>query len=201
VTAAFVERALSRFPAEPRFVLSRAITAALHHTTVLPARADAPEKRPDPPNRETVGRYFEAAIAVPEVSDEATIRYAHFLHASGDHEAALARLAKVPASTIRDPWLRYWHALFRGHALVALDRTAEALDAYRAAAAAAPLAQSPRVAMMNALVMSGDRPGAEALAGEIQGQPREELDPWWMYWQGHYRFHGAAMTRLREWDR
>ena len=201
VTAAFVDRALTRFPTEPRFVLSRAITAALHHTTVLPARADDPKKAPDPPDRQTAGRYFEAAVAVPEVSDEATIRYAHFLHASGDHEAALARLAQLPASSIKDPWLRYWHALFRGHALVALDRTAEALDAYRAAAVAAPLAQSPRVAMMNALVMSGDRAGAEALAAEIQGQPREELDPWWMYWQGHYRFHGAAMTRLREWDR
>ena len=90
--------------------------------------------------------------------------------------------------------------MFRGHPLVALYRTEDALDAYRAAAAAAPLAQSPRVAMMNALVMSGDRTGAEALAGEIQSQPREELDPWWLYWQGHYRFHGAAMTRLREWD-
>ena len=33
---------------------------------------------------------------------------------------------------------------------------------------------------------------------QVQTESSAELDPWWMYWQGQYRMHPAAMARVRE---
>jgi predicted Zn-dependent protease len=79
-----------------------------------------------------------------------------------------------------------------------LNRHKDAIKAYRAALSLAPSAQSGRVALMNALLMSGDRAGAEALAEQIQTETGTQLDPWWMYWQGQYRLHLQAIARVRE---
>ena len=61
-------------------------------------------------------------------------------------------------------------------------------------------AQSARVALMNALLISGDRAGAEAIAEQVQTS-NDERDPWWMYWQGQYRVFGPVMARVRELSR
>jgi Bacterial transcriptional activator domain. len=86
--------------------------------------------------------------------------------------------------------------LFLGHVLWSLTRQDEAVQAYRAALALAPSAQSARVALMNALFMRGDRAAAEALSEQVQATV-DDTDPWWMYWQGQYRLHALAMARLR----
>jgi VWFA-related protein len=199
VTHAFIERALARFPDEPRFVLARAMNAVLLRETT-PVEPGESGDNPPRPTAGVIRQYFDAAIAIPEVSAEARIRFAYFQHASAAHEQALALLEDLKAESLADAWLRYFHALFRGHALAALGRSAQALEAYRAAASVVPGAQSPRIALMNAMVLAGDKAGAEAMAAEIEADARADLDPWWMYWQGDYRFHGAAITRLREWD-
>jgi hypothetical protein len=82
--------------------------------------------------------------------------------------------------------------------LSALDRPDEAVAAFRTALASSPGAQSARVALMNALLMRGDRMAAEALAEQVQSESSAELDPWWSYWQGQYRLHPLAMARIRE---
>jgi hypothetical protein len=52
---------------------------------------------------------------------------------------------------------------------------------------------------MNALSLAGNRAEAESLSEQIQSdRGNTTMDPWWMYWQGHYRLHPQAMARLRE---
>ena len=97
-----------------------------------------------------------------------------------------------------DAALAYLHRLFLGLALNGAGRAEEAIQAFREADRFAPGAQAARVALMNALLRTGDRQGAEAIAEEIQSGRAAGPDPWWRYWQGQFRFHPAAMAALRE---
>lgn len=200
VTRTFVERALQRFPNEPRFILSRAIAADVAWLTTRSASSPTSADEPSV-DASTVREYYEAAIQLPEVATEARIRYAHFLLRSGQSRLALAQLDLAGKGAIADVHLRYLHALFKGHVLDALDQQADAAAAYRAALEIVPRAQSGRVALMNTLLLLGDRAGAEALAETIQAELEPPLDPWWMYWQGQFRLYGAAMARVREMSR
>jgi hypothetical protein len=51
---------------------------------------------------------------------------------------------------------------------------------------------------MVGLLRQGDRPSAEALAEGIQTAPTTDVDPWWGYWLGDYRFYPIVVQRLRE---
>ena len=143
-------------------------------------------------------RYYEAAIALPGTAVEARIRLAGFLQRLGRNEEALAMLTTAAAQSNTDRALDYLRQLFTGHALLALQRHDEAIVAYRGASALVPSAQSARVALMNALLVSGNRAGAEELGEQIQTQRGTDIDPWWMSWQGQYRLHPQVMARLRE---
>ena len=197
-TEPFVANALQRFPDEPRFLLSRAIVAdqrwavpgvtSVTDATGTPTAGHVAQVR---------GRY-EAAIAMPEVSAEARIRLAWFLHRLGRHGEALVQLNLVAKAPLPDPSLRYLRQLFLGHVLTALGDQPQAATAFEAARTEIPASQSPKVAMMNLALLRNDRAAAEALAEEIQGSSTPAADPWWSYWQGQYRLHSAALGRLRE---
>jgi tetratricopeptide (TPR) repeat protein len=195
---AFVGRALERFPDEPRFVLSRAIAADQRSATRVRGAVTGAIGQAAPENSADVRAFYLAAIAFPETSVEARIRLAWFLHRIGSNQEALPHLAAAGTGPIADVSLRYLHQLLLGHVLSALGRSDEAIAAFRAALASAPGAQSARVALMNALLMRGDRVAAEALAEQVQSESNAQLDPWWAYWQGQYRLHPLAMARLRE---
>ena len=197
VSESFIDRALERFPDEPRFLLSRAIAADQRGFSRQPAVLN-PRGGPTTTHAETVRKYYEAAIARPATAVEARIRLAGFLHRLGRHEEALTLLTAAGAQPNADRALDYLRQLFTGHALLSLQRHDEAIVAYRAALTVVPSAQAARVALMNALLVSGDRAGAEELGEQIQVQKGTEIDPWWMYRQGQYRLHPQAMARVRE---
>lgn len=197
VTEVFADRALARFPDEPRFLLARAV-AADQRTAVSSASPGSTTRSLAPVIAEAVRQRYEAALKHPEVSVEARLRLAWLLYRTGRHPDALAKLEEPGTTASPDPALRYLHRLFLGHVLGALDRPDEAIEAYRAALAIVPLAQSARVALMNAFLSRGDRAEAEALAERVQAERPADLDPWWMYWQGQYRLYPQAMARVRE---
>jgi tetratricopeptide (TPR) repeat protein len=198
----FVERALARFPGEPRFILSRAIVADQRWREMEPrGPAGSRPAEPTPEHIEQVRSRYAAAAVLPDVGVEARIRLAWFLHRLGEHDEALVHLVEVGSQPIADASLRYLQALLYGHVLLSRDRRDEAAHAYRAALAVAPAAQSARVALMNTLLASGDRAGAAALAEEVEIETSTAIDPWWIYWQGQYRFFPAAMARVRELSR
>jgi VWFA-related protein len=200
-TEAFVARALERFPDEPRFILSRAIATDQRWGTHRDTPVVDAGGTPTPEHADTVRRYYEAAIQLPPTAVEARIRFAFFLYRTGRHEEAFGHLTAAGTTSITDPSLRYLRQLILGHVLWALDRRDGAVDAYRGALAVAQAAQSARVALMNALLMRGDRDAAQALGEQIQSEAADELDPWWMYWQGQYRLQPQAMARVRELSR
>jgi Tfp pilus assembly protein PilF len=110
----------------------------------------------------------------------------------------MTHLNAAATPPIQEPALRYLHQLFVGHVLQAMNKPDEAMTAYKNAGAIAPTAQSARVSLMNLLMLRGDTAAAEALAQQVQTESGAEMDPWWMYWQGQYRLHPAAMARVRE---
>jgi tetratricopeptide (TPR) repeat protein len=195
-----VTHALTRFPEEPRFVLARAIvtdqawpmgmavsTTALHRP-VRPSETHV---------NDVIARYTDA-IAHAETAPEARVRLAWFLHRIGRYKDALAYLDAVRDENGLDASMRYMYRLFRGHVLMALERPAEAAGLYREALAIAPQAQSARVSIMNALLRTGDRRGAEQIAEQIQTAGADAIDPWWQYVQGDFRLYPLAIARLRE---
>ncbi len=196
--ARFAQSALARFPDEPRFVLSQAILADQRATI---ERGAGIGTVPSPEDAAGVRARYLAAIALPPVSAEARIRLAWLLHRLGNHAEALHHLDAVREEDAAEPALLYLRALFRGHVLGALGDHDGANAAFRQALAVFPGAQSARVALMNSLLMHGDRAAAEALAAKVEADRGEDLDPWWMYWQGQYRLSDQAMAMLRQLSR
>jgi VWFA-related protein len=195
VIEAFADRALSRFPNEPRFLLARAIAVDQRSTTAGASRTTGTAS--SQPALESIRRLYEALTSMPDAAAESRIRLAWTLQRMGRHREALAQLDAADVES-RDGSLRYLRHLFRGHVLGALGRPDDAAVAYRAAGAIAPEAQSAQVALMNGLIARGDRAGAQALAERIQSERPTEFDPWWMYWQGQYRLYGQVMVAVRE---
>jgi tetratricopeptide (TPR) repeat protein len=184
-----VERAIARFPSEPRFVLARAVV--LDQRLVQGLTGDAAA------TLQAVLSGYEAASVFPETGDEARIRMAWTLHRAGRSADALARLDEVADGRSPDLGLRYLRQLFRGQALDALGRLDEARAAYETALALVPDTQSARVALMNAHLRRGDRRAAQALAESIQTAPASP-DPFASYWQADFRFYPALIARLRD---
>ena len=192
----FVANARQRFPDDPGFLLADAIVSderwPLGDENVMTAAEAARQVA-------TVTASYNAVIGHPEAPDavaEARVREAYFLHRLNREAEALSQLDAVRDGDA-DPAVRFLRDLFRGHVLIALGRTAEAVDAYRAAVATLPGAQSARVALMNSLVVSGDRPGALALSESIQTTPVSDADPWHLYWPGDYRRFPQELAHLR----
>ena len=205
ISAPFVERALARFPQEARFVLARAIisdqrTAVAGATTARPTvGGNRPLPAPSIDTNEIIGLY-EAAASHVVTRAEALTRLGWLLHRLERDEEALVRLKDAASAEAPDTHVRYVRELLTGQVLLSLNRAPEAVDVLRRATSIAPGAQSARVALMTALVMTGDRAGSESLAESIQ-TAAPVLDPWTMYWQGLYREYPDATRRLRSLSR
>ncbi len=199
VSQPFVENALQRFPYEPRLLLARAVISDQfwpRSGTVGTGTAVTRDSLPADVAA-TLSAQFDVAASFPGVRAEAQIRHGWFLHRIGRNADALAKIegAAVDPS---DRALAYLRELLTGQVLQAMDRGTDAIAAFRRAVALAPAAQEGRVALMNALLIAGDRDEAATLAAQIQSTPASVIDPWWMYWQGDYRRYPESLARLRE---
>ena len=197
-TEPFIERVRERFPNDPRFVLLRAINSEQRS---LPGTRLTVYEAPGAPRPEISGivrQQYLDAIQFPSIAAEARIRLSWMLYRAGHPDEALSQLMQAGAAPLPDVELRYLQQLFLGHVLAATGDQEQSIAAYRAASAILPAAQSPRVGLMNALLLRGERAEAEALAEFIQTRRDTSQDPWWAYWQGQYRMHPQAMQRLLE---
>ncbi len=199
-TQPFVDRALAAFPDEPRFLLARAIVTdqrwPLSGTVGTGARATRTSTTGE--HAALVIAQYEAAAAFPAVRAEALMRLGWFLQRVGRSEEAVARIQSAIDVDTSDRALAYLRELLLGQALMSADKAEDAVAAFRRALAIVPGTQSPRVALMNALLMSGDRQAADAMAEDLQTTPSTTVDPWWMYWQGNYRHYPQALSQARE---
>ena len=194
----FVESALERFPDEPRLVLARAVLVDQRRPDGLDAAARG-ERMSDETTRyvEDVLAAYDDAMRFEATAVEAAVRQAWLLHRAGRVDEALDLLDRTTGADT-DMTMAYLRHLFRGRALEALGRAGAATEAYRAALAVVPAAQSARIGLMTSLLVAGDRAGAAAVAEAIQASAGDAFDPWWAYWSGDYRFYGQIIQQLRE---
>jgi len=144
--------------------------------------------------REALSR-FEAAAAVEDTATEARVRAAWTLFQDGFYAEALERLEAAKPHDDRD--LEYWHALIRGRVLAGLGRLQDAAEAYRAALALYPRAQSAGLGLAVALLRL-DRPKeADEIARAIRDGGAVVPDPWGLYLQGDRRFATRWIDSLR----
>jgi hypothetical protein len=188
-----VRHALDRFPAEPRFILARAIAGELR--TSPDERGRSPRDR-DRYATDTLVARLDAAEAIDSVRPEASLRHAYLLLRLGQPEAALSRLGD-PEATKDDPFLIYLAWLFRGRALDALGRTDDAIAAYREAAVVVPHAQTAEMALAAALAKRGERSEAAAIALASLTSEAATVDPWRMYGSADARVWQKIRDALR----
>ncbi|MEZ5317145.1 MAG: hypothetical protein R2752_07055 [Vicinamibacterales bacterium] len=195
-----LDYARSRVPDEPRFALARTSYRDQRLSLGLNAQEGRGLSASSLRSVEGLLAEYDDATRVEAVAQEARVRKAWLLHRVGRDEEALSELdgAGRGGGSTDDDTVGFWRALFRGRVLDALDRTAEAAEAYRAALAITPTAQSARAGLMAALLRSGDRAGAEALADAIETAPVSGIDPWWLYAMGEGRMFPEILRRLRE---
>jgi VWFA-related protein len=194
----FIERALVRFPNEPRFLLARAIVMDQRWRgfgTMTFGDRETVTEIPIKQGTALMEAYEAVATASPELAAEARIRQGWFLYRVGRADEALKALDAAPPAS-QDRSMDYLRHLFKSHVLTSQSKWDEAAAEARAAHVLLPDAQSARVALMNALTLRGDTAGAEAVAENIETAPRTD-DPWWLYWLGDFRWYGVARQTLR----
>ena len=117
---------------------------------------------------------YEAAAAVPRLRREALIRGGKLLFDSAKFADALAWLDRVSGEP--DSGLEYVHLLTRGRVLDALNRPADAADAYALALAAVPEAQLAAIGRAAALLRAGRDAEADAMASAALRMPAGRRD-------------------------
>jgi tetratricopeptide (TPR) repeat protein len=194
----FVERALARFPNEPRFLLAKAIVTDQRWRGFGSMTFGTQRTVTEMPIKEGTAlleAYEAVATASPELAAEAHIRAGWFLYRVGRADDAIRAFDSAEPPK-HDRAMEYLRHLFKSHVLTSQGKYDDAANEARAAHVVIPEAQSARVALMNALTLRGDAPGAEIVAENIETAPKTD-DPWWTYWLGDFRWYGAAREILR----
>jgi tetratricopeptide (TPR) repeat protein len=141
-----------------------------------------------------IARFHEAA-AVASLRAEATLRLGHVEYALGRYDDALAAWAVVePAAG--ESSLRYLLHVFRGEALEARGRYADAREAYLRALQLSPGAHSATV-RLSALLFRHLDEDPSALVDGLLRDDDPQRDPWWAYYAGDWRFWYPRIEAVR----
>jgi len=142
--------------------------------------------------------YFQRAIELAPTQTVALVHHARVIGLLGRHEAAVEELRRArPAVT--DPVQAYYVDLFLGAEEHALGHRSAAREAFEAAMARGPQAQSPRLALSQLAWQNGDRANALAAFDALAKLPApapERVDPWWSYDVSTVFDHGALVAGL-----
>ena len=128
---------------------------------------------------------------------EATVRLARVMLLWNKPAEALQALEPFDVAWTREGVVVYWARLLRGKALDALDRTDEAIAAYRDALQIAPSAQAPHIGEMMAEARRNQAETADRIAAALRIQPDPVVDPWAIYPHGDLRFYQDRLRALR----
>jgi tetratricopeptide (TPR) repeat protein len=141
---------------------------------------------------------LKRALAASPGHAEARLRLGRIL-ARLDRLDAAARELRAAIQATSDPLLLYYGYQFLGSALDAQRDTAGARAAYERAAALAPDAQSPRLALSQLLARAGDRRGAmDVVRPSLASTTTEQADPFWAYYISPGRRASELMTQMYE---
>jgi tetratricopeptide (TPR) repeat protein len=132
----------------------------------------------------------------PSVGSEAAIHLANTYLRLGRQDLALEALDHTPQPS-GDAALIYLAQYLRGRAAEANGNLQMAEDAYRAALAAVPRAQSAAIALASLLFLSDSRDEAIEIVGDLFSTS-PVVDPWKDYQAGDFRFWPQRVAELRE---
>jgi len=143
---------------------------------------------------------FQRVVDIRPDAVEAHLRLGHVLLRLGQFQKAVGELRQAVADLETDDQLRYDGELFLGASEESLGHADAAREAYAAAAALFPTAQSPHIALSALARRRGDR--ATALREiqfvfELQASPLSH-DPWWNYHTAQARNADELLTALRQ---
>jgi tetratricopeptide (TPR) repeat protein len=138
---------------------------------------------------------FEAAAAIAETRAEARVRGGWLLFQQGHPQAALEWLDEAQPGDDRDAV--YWASLIRGRVLDELGRHEAAAEAYAAALAVCPDAQSAGVGLALALFRIDRVIEADEVARSLRTRTAAVADPWWHYPGADQRFVDGWIAELR----
>jgi tetratricopeptide (TPR) repeat protein len=190
------DHALERCPNDARALLGRAI-ATDQLWSIGNARASAPRGAKLPTVVTDVLLRYNEVLTSSGAAAEAHVRSAWASFRVGSFEEALGQLDDADSGSA-ELVVRFFSQFVRGQVLKAQGRADKARDAFAQALVLWPGAQSARVALMTTAATTGDKREAESLAEAIQSAPADQIDPWWVYWQGDYRMLDAIAARLLE---
>ena len=194
----YLDKAVARFPDEPRFRLVAPI--AIDWTT-WPATRES--SKPDP-HRASIffsataeEHAFTALLNDPDVGPEAHVRLGVLHVRRGNQDAALKDFEAAEAWT-RDPYLVYLGRYFAGQAYEQKKRPDDAIRSYRRALLTIPRAQSASFALAAVLARANQRVEAARLVSDAVGPNPEPIDPWRAFADADDRFWPLLVGRLRE---
>jgi tetratricopeptide (TPR) repeat protein len=130
---------------------------------------------------------------------EARIRLGRVLGLRGRHEEAMEQLGQ--GRTAEEPVLQFYAHLFLGGEFEAIGNGAEARQSYERAAALAPTAQSPLLALSRLAEQAGDKAAARDFVARVLTLPPNEperADPWWVYEVVQARAVDALLADVRQ---
>ena len=172
-----LEHVRARFPEEMRFVLAEGIAR-------------------DRFWQDDATQAYGALYSDPVVGGEAMMRMGVMLVQMGRREDALKYFDRAELLT-RDRYVIYLVKYFRGRIAESERRNDDAVDAYRAAVAAWPGAQSATLSLASLLFQNGRRAEAQELAASmLEANPRP-VDPWREYVHADNRFWPLLIGKLR----
>ena len=202
-----LDRARELFPADPDLLflsacqretyagspIQNAVRSAIVPTGV---RVDVESERTELRDAETM---FRRTLELRPDYAEARMRRGRVLSLLGRHDAAAGEL-RLASPALSDGEPAYYAALFLGAEEEALGKRDAARAAYGHAAALAPLAQSPWLALSQLARRSGDRPGALAAASRLFALKADDPhdDPWWWYYVNQGRDAGNLLDAMRQ---
>jgi tetratricopeptide (TPR) repeat protein len=185
-----LKHSIARFPEEPRFGLGQAIAVEWRTwpTSAHRSRSSA-RNLPDAVSA------FREAMKNDVIAPEAMVRLGVVELRRRRPDDAIRLFERVVAAT-RDPYLVYLAHYFRGQAHERENEPERARDAYRAALATIPRAQSATMALA-AMLARADRPLEAAELVEASLQAPIAMDPWREYAAADDRFWPYLIGRLR----
>lgn len=204
-----LQRAEAVLPDDPRLLFDRACYAESFGLASMQALRDDPAlgrargvdvhlPSEATANAEAQG-LFRRAIAADPNYNEARVRLARLLEASGRLEEAGAEAARALTND-PDPPVSYLAHLVAGRAASAAGHSSEALAHYTSALALFPDAQSALLGASQAALMGSDVGAAVSFAQRLSGRSQApSADPWWSYRLGAGRDAAALMSAL--WSR
>lgn len=190
-----LDRAMDLFPGDAEILFLRGF---LHEAQGSPDIQAAMEEMAARVAGERGTRYVRSVRSEAEENEQARAAYAKALKADPRHREArihharlliLAGRAGLAASELRavldgldDRTLRYYALLFLGQAEQSEGRLPDARAAFEAAVRLFPDAQSPRLALAEVALQSGNREDARALFDFLATATDQDEDPWWRYY-------------------